>query len=633
MEVADRALLLPNRQKDASTRSRRWRLGVITMVASMGLMLCTRKPRMQTAQLAGIKRLFSFRRGTQPSSPDVGGRLNGAPAFIAKNEAPYRKPYTGGLVRASCVNNDDDMRYSHSCPRFDQEAWCSHEKRTGPGTKFNEICADACVDPKRAFAMVCAWQAVANLRSVCAGTFKPTPPVDSANRPNQLWAPSTGGMESGEQLYGCDDHAVCYACFGDSFPSEQDGEMCERVAAHYGGFGLVDDQEIETGAEAAFSALEDIDEWCAMLDPENESAERGEYGFAPAWARPPESGLGGEYVQHWGTPGAERIQEHIVRDSRHIKERFMKDVYAYWRYVLVGKSGALDAEVHVHTTETSLKLALAEHRVAPGALVFVDLTYGLIDQQHFPGNDTSLSALGNRAHYAKSLGMCSFAKLCHSKLNKECVYQHTTNLILRSATLRALLAYERPLTIFLAGDLSCRLSGQLPLTHHQIIIANDGAQAMVDEYNARLEASAVLAPRAVFFPFGMEGVPVLSDPAASALDAASSGTGFRIDAFRQPYLPASRRTYFISVSASINRRKPSRLRLYEWLVNEGGFDRIEDLRQREAAALVNSVQFTDDRPFRFGAEVDLGAPPLQDVVQMTRRSVFSVAPAGDYWTT
>lgn len=549
-----------------------------------------------------------------------------------------RDRYAGGLVRASCVNNDDDERFDEYCPPFDEQSWCENLSKTGPGTKFYEVCSEACADPTRAFAMVCAWQAVANMRAVCDGTFKPTPPVESANKPNEFLAPWFGFMREGK-LYNCDDHAVCYACFGGMAPTEDDGESCERVAAKYGGFGRVDDEETVTGAETAFRALEDVDEWCAMIEAEEEDEDK--YGFAPAWVD-----RGEEYVQRWGTPGAELVEEHVVRDSRHVLERFSKDAYSLWRYVLIGNNTKkFDAELHVHTNAESLRTALREKRVGAGALVFVDLLYALVDQHHFPGTETSLAALADPWLFASSLGMCSQIKHCNGNLNKECVYQFTENVVLRAPALRDLLAYEKPLTIVIGGDLSCRTAGKLPLTHHHLIFANDGAQAAVDEYNERLDAAQPrkykrgAAPRASFFPFGLEGVPVLVDDNASPLDARSSGFAVRRPSQRS--IPMEERSFFVSLSASLNRRKPSRTRLYEWLVEDGGFEAIEaererlfgDGRIRGHETMSNSVEFFDNRPMRGGAHVKLGADALPDLFEMTRQSVFSVAPAGDFWTS
>lgn len=271
--MTDQAVLLPKRYTtDASPRSRRWKAGIITMVASMGLMLCTRVSRNQTAKLTGTAQELLFRRNTPPSATDVSGPLNGLSALIAQDEASASPLplFLGG----NCINNWADLH--RSCPQFIHEAYCDNVKLTGPGTKFHELCAAACADRDQTFAAVCAWEAVANMPAVCAGTFKPgPPPADddfSIDIPNQLYTPPTAGTKPGKLLFTCDDYAFCYGCFGDGI--SRNATRCSLVAWHYGIVALIDERDIAINTEALLLALEHFDEWCAMLDEDND-----EYSF------------------------------------------------------------------------------------------------------------------------------------------------------------------------------------------------------------------------------------------------------------------------------------------------------------------------------------------------------------------
>jgi len=613
-------------------------------------------------------------------------------------EGALRHYYRGGAIREACANNDDDGVFMPKCPPHDEAAWCAKPQHTGPGTHFDAVCASACADSSMAWAMVCAWQAVANLESVCDGTFVPTPPAKSRNAPNSAWLPEIGRTSAGAKLYGCDEHAVCNSCFFGDGATSLGAETCERVAAHYGGFGTLDERSEEssgfTGAESAFFALSELDKWCeAFQDAEELRTQRRDFGFAPAWVLGfgGSDGETGEYVQRWGHVGGERVEEHVIRDVRKHQERFAQDAYDYWRYVLQAdseydfrmseedsSSSKLDVTTHVHTSGASLERALREKRVAAGAVVFVDVIYATLDVQHFPGEAmdkaNSFEALGwtealddkDTDSFVVSLKRsCSShpegLTYCKHRVNKECVYQFSPDLLLRSTTLRAILAYEVPLTVVVGGDLACRLEN-LPVTHHKLLFANDGGlKSAVQAYNARVDdhqeegndhqeegndgeggndggppRPPLLLPRASFFPFGLEGVTVLTDPLASALDADSSGA--RMDQWPVAAPQVTAKKFFLSVSASLNRRKPSRTTMYEWLVNGGGYDELEALRRHaatEAGQLPNSVELTDNRPpfGKKGKAILLGARALDDPADMTRRSVFSLAPAGDFWTS
>jgi len=707
------ALLVKSFKESLQAQARRRRRVVVAAMTGL-LVLCSAAAVVRTTR-GGEEMSIVLRGGRRRHGPprkknktsSLSSASDAAPWFWNGYyyEGALRTYYRGDVVRAACPNNDDDQEFLPKCPAHDEASWCQKPEVTGPGTKFDSVCRPACQDKDMAWAMVCAWQAVANLESVCAGTFQPSPPSRSRNAPNAAWLPRNGVTAEGGKLYGCDEHAVCSACFYGGQATSLGGEMCERVAAHYGAFGHLDERNEQvsgyTGAEAAFAALSELDKWCASFDPAKELAQRRDFGFVPAWVGSfgGDDGESGEYVQRWGHVGGERVEEHLVRDVDRHQERFAQDAYAYWRYVLQADSEydldssssvessssssathrsrrdedksakkkteqtrRLDVTTHVHTSALSLEKALAAGRVAAGAILFVDVIYAMLDVQHFPGygERNTFAAIGwidddqdesdssaSEESYAASLRQgcrtdtATARSYCKKRINKECVYQHAPDLLRRSTTLRAILSYEKPLTLVIGGDLACRLQ-DLPLTHHKLLFAND-AGADVEAYNAKIARAemraplmASLLPRASWFPFGLEGVRVLSDPTASALDADSSGA--RLDEWPLAAADLASKRFFLTLSASLNRRKPSRSTLYDWLVTQGGYDTLEKARLTAATAtgrLPNSVEFTDNRPpyGKKGRKVKLGAAALDDAADMTRRSVFAVAPAGDFWTS
>uniref|UniRef100_A0A7S3K7B1 Exostosin GT47 domain-containing protein n=1 Tax=Aureoumbra lagunensis TaxID=44058 RepID=A0A7S3K7B1_9STRA len=435
---------------------------------------------------------------------------------IPAQSRPY---YHGSDVRAACIKNDDDERFISICPKEDERAWCSRPERTGPDTNFFKLCAKACEDPNMAWAMPCAWQAIANLDKVCDGTFVAQPPSSSQNiKNNEDWIPANGRMQNGVYLYECDEHAVCSSCFNNDDQQHGDGEHCERVAAHYSGYGQIDswyDKAFDaTGAEAAFFALRDLDQWCQALKANQEETS---FSFSsptnkiqPAWVEGYSNEDSGEYVQHSGVIGGELVEEHIILSSHNIQIQNNQEsrhddesVYTYWHYVLSQKF-SLDITTHIHTSSSSLEKAFNQHRVAPGALVFLDI-------QKSMDNDNTFFSSHEQAFSSQNL-----------PLNIDCTYIYTDNILLRSSLLRTALGYDQPVTLILTGDIFCRLS--IPITHHQIIFAHSaGLVSLVENYNNQLSKNKATPPKALWFPSGLPHARVLSDPQASSLDFASTG--------------------------------------------------------------------------------------------------------------
>lgn len=141
----------------------------------------------------------------------------------------------------SAVGGPSGRPLAEQCPDEDRRAWCG-DASMAAGTNFGELCGAACAAGEDAWAMVCAWQAVARLEEVCAGTFAPSfPDLDAlpAKTAAEVAAPLEQwplARDSGELLFSCDVLAVCAGC------ADADGfsERCAQEADRHGGFGSPD---------------------------------------------------------------------------------------------------------------------------------------------------------------------------------------------------------------------------------------------------------------------------------------------------------------------------------------------------------------------------------------------------------
>ncbi|KAJ1451685.1 hypothetical protein M885DRAFT_569625 [Pelagophyceae sp. CCMP2097] len=196
---------------------------------------------------------------------------------------------SAAAVRAACKGNDDAAM--GVCPGFDAAAWCGGGARLGdqlaPGTPFRALCGAACEGSEGPdWAMVCAWEAVARLPEVCAGTFEPTlAPEDLPNAPKPRSAqaldardavevdapqrPAATGVDGADfRLFPCDAHAVCLGCYAGG-----GGALCDEAAAHYGGYAFPDmvrgtpsERFPYVGATTSVHLLNtDLAYWCAKL--------------------------------------------------------------------------------------------------------------------------------------------------------------------------------------------------------------------------------------------------------------------------------------------------------------------------------------------------------------------------------
>ena len=181
---------------------------------------------------------------------------------------------------------DDDSSYYVSasyCGPFDEFKYCNPEENAVSDT-FYSLCANSCEDDKT-WAMVCAWQAIANLPSACAndGSFAGVIGERSLNADapdgevgdgydmhddEARVAPAPVG--STVRLFSCDEHAVCYGC------AAGNSTYCKAVSDYYGGAGVeylyngtyfpIESWGGRTyvGANAAFQAINnDWSYWCS----------------------------------------------------------------------------------------------------------------------------------------------------------------------------------------------------------------------------------------------------------------------------------------------------------------------------------------------------------------------------------
>ncbi|KAH8050262.1 hypothetical protein JL722_11467 [Aureococcus anophagefferens] len=105
-------------------------------------------------------------------------------------------------------------------------------------------------------------------------------------------------------------------------------------------------------------------------------------------------------------------------------------------------------------------------------------------------------------------------------MDPTCVYDHTPDLVKRSRLLRALLAYDEPLTIIVAGDVACRL--KLPATHHAYVLSGDAGAA-----SCAANGAACVNPRK---PSREKLVKALRGGQGAALEALARGRpGLRLE--------------------------------------------------------------------------------------------------------
>ena len=182
---------------------------------------------------------------------------------------------------------DDDSSYYVSasyCGPFDEWKYCNTEQNAVSDTFFS-LCAASCEDDET-WAMVCAWQAIANLPAACAndGSFAGVIGERSLNadaldgevgdgfdkHDDDARVAPAGAIGSSVRLFSCDEHAVCYGC------SAGNSTYCQAVSDYYGGAGVeyyyngtyfpkeTWDGRTYVGANAAFQAINnDWNYWCS----------------------------------------------------------------------------------------------------------------------------------------------------------------------------------------------------------------------------------------------------------------------------------------------------------------------------------------------------------------------------------
>lgn len=474
--------------------------------------------------------------------------------------------------------------WQKSCAARDRSEWCSTLARR---SNVYALCFSACLQDGLTWMEQCAWQAIAHLPSVCAGTFSPNPPPLSS---------AEDGASSSDEV--CEARAVCAGCHDGS-------EKCRTVIEHYG----------QSAREAVLRALDDdLDEWCRVLA-----------GTQRTWtAAQPIDAL--TFQDSWSLKKGKNviIEEHYLYGKPSaLSSVFVKQAYSFWRFVLNDPRWVAGRGVQATTRSyfevTALLDALTQRELEQGAVVFVDVLYQAMDAEYsinelsaeYGVDPKQVLESGNLPVSELSLGVDPT-----SALDFICVYQHTHDLVKRSKLLRALLAYERPLVLVLAGDLDCRLRANIPDTHHTIIFPNDAACAsQVDGYERR-----------IWWPEGLEGldkprdfgpVQAVGGLAADALELASPGQQL------------ARRRFLLDCAFTVTPRKPSRVSLLRYLEEQGVADKLLQLatasgRRVRLTAAVSQIGDSPARTF----SVDSASSDRDD-----EGAVFVLAPAGDTWSS
>ena len=314
------------------------------------------------------------------------------------------------------------------------------------------------------------------------------------------------------------------------------------------------------------------------------------------------------------------LEEHVLVTTE------VNDAYMFYKELLFGRlgraTGTLSPDVGIrvksHSYATSAWSAFQEklddRLVKANSIVWVSVA-NTMDALVAGGQKAMLTAMGVSDDMLY-WGCNDEGNTCDGstglELVQECVYTYGDGILVHNTMLRNLLSYSLPLTIVLASDLDCKT--RLPVTHHKIIYAGDSCQELVDEYNSRGGDGA-------WFPSGYEGVT----------------TDDEVDAFIQDVENslAAKKDTLLSYSGSVIFRKPSRVRLGAWALDDG-IEAMEILATKASLKLdVESYgMYGMDKTHPEPAEVTWAAGTTDpDSSTLQGRSYYVLAPAGDVWTS
>ena len=319
-------------------------------------------------------------------------------------------------------------------------------------------------------------------------------------------------------------------------------------------------------------------------------------------------------VEYWtaGTEGEEQVlEEHYVQWPC-----FGQQTYAYWRFGLNKRDRGPKTRVQSfsYADPKNLIYALERRQIGENAIVFLDVRYTALDTKE----DFEIL----RDDYRVDI----FLQKRVPQMDPTCVYDYTPDLLLRSTLLRRVLAYDRPLTIVLSGDVACRLVS-LPETHHRLIFSNDAAQAQCQKVG-----------NAVWWPQGLEGLESYDfflNPEA-ARDARTVTENDEDE---------NEKLYLLADAFSVNWRKPSRMALLST------FDTIREPLASLAAKLGLSLDVSasvNDQVSSTVSSPRMTAGPSHSVETQAlaeskfngnvfrakmASSIFALCPAGDVYSS
>ncbi|KAJ8601069.1 hypothetical protein CTAYLR_004508 [Chrysophaeum taylorii] len=529
------------------------------------------------------------------------GALSGAALAVATVEMSRRSEevkssllYWNGyepMWNVTCGIYDDDAVYgAASCSEPDVEWFCDED--CAEGSACYEVCGSACdysASLDYSWGAYCVWEAWASLPDLCAGTFEPSSPDEQRRRL------SVNGIT-------CAWHAYCEACDGGK------NEYCQAVYHYY--FNATQDY-IYTGNEQAAEALEEpiLATWCEKFDLPKKEANIHDCGDDERrpWDATCEQWNSSITTTTSNDDARTKLVEVVVETG--LYSPYVYQSYSLWRYLLNGDIGAAipglegsQIEVTSYTVKTleALSKMFEGNAVPAGSIVFVDVV-GNVDQENTLEEELPEVSDDVRARGCVDEPWSKSVEVCTTKIDAKCTYLHTDAVLLRSGVIRKLLSYTEPLVLVLAGDIGCRL--RLPETHHRIILPNDGGLSQVRDQHAA---------DVWFWPQGLEDYASQSsaDVLASAVARAAASSEYD-----RPYLATLSMTYYF--------RKPSRIRLQEWLENHG-----------EELTALGTVSLESERST--GANVShhwsLGSP-YPGTLQALNSSIFTICPAGDIWSS
>ena len=242
--------------------------GLIATSALVGVAALKAGGRSAGAALGAVLRPEQAAAAAAPSTAgDAAAAAAGEEALVAANS-----------VSSECSLFDDDSIYpfEYACQIHDVDqchACLPSTAHTGSASCF-DVCGATCdyaaagyddvpdYAANVSYTMVCAWMAIADLPTMCAGSFVPALPTSSNAEPYVAFGDQPAVTHDGNSVDACVVHSYCDACV-DADGTEND--YCAAVFKFY-------DKTADAGYNGALRVLNDQAYWCGVIDADGRTA-------------------------------------------------------------------------------------------------------------------------------------------------------------------------------------------------------------------------------------------------------------------------------------------------------------------------------------------------------------------------